>query len=140
MTTPGSFCGPLRLEKVDNQRLWLLLEPLTYYPMAGEAITAQAGFLTDGASVPRLLWALYPPFGGEYDRAAVIHDLLYRFAEHFAGTDHGHISRGRADDLMLEMMQVDGFRPSGRRTVWSGVRVGGWVSWRRYRKAAQEQP
>ena len=138
MTAPGSFSGPLRLEKVDNQRLWLLLEPLTYWPLAAEAVMVPAGFLTDGASVPRLLWALYPPFGGEYDRAAVVHDYLYRFAELYHGNDHGHISRGQADDLMLEMMEVDGFRPSGRRTVWSGVRVGGWVSWRRYRKAAQE--
>jgi hypothetical protein len=35
-----------------------------------------AGRITDLASVPRILWAIYPPFG-RYTRAAVIHDDLY---------------------------------------------------------------
>ena len=33
------------------------------------------GFISDGASVPRMLWNLYPPFG-EYLEAAVVHDLF----------------------------------------------------------------
>jgi len=32
------------------------------------------GYQTDGASVPEALWALYPPFTGNYRQAAVIHD------------------------------------------------------------------
>ena len=32
------------------------------------------GYKTDGASVPAALWALYPPFTGNYRSAAVIHD------------------------------------------------------------------
>lgn len=34
------------------------------------------GFLTDGATVPRIFWSLYPPNSPEYLTAAVIHDNL----------------------------------------------------------------
>jgi hypothetical protein len=33
-------------------------------------------FRTDWASVPRIVWAIYPP-EGKYSAAAVLHDLLY---------------------------------------------------------------
>jgi hypothetical protein len=36
-------------------------------------IEVPAGFITDMASVPRPLWALFPPMG-LYNRAAVVHD------------------------------------------------------------------
>jgi len=35
----------------------------------------EAGFVTDGASVPRWLWGLYPPVD-KYFLAAVVHDWL----------------------------------------------------------------
>lgn len=34
------------------------------------------GFKTDGASIPRLFWSLFPPFKSEYFSACVIHDFL----------------------------------------------------------------
>ncbi|ECP8719475.1 DUF1353 domain-containing protein [Campylobacter jejuni] len=34
------------------------------------------GFKTDGASIPRLFWSLFPPFKSEYFSACVIHDYL----------------------------------------------------------------
>ena len=36
-------------------------------------VTIPVGFASDGASVPRALWNIYPPFG-EYLEAAVVHD------------------------------------------------------------------
>ena len=38
-------------------------------------VEVPVGFISDGASVPRMLWNLYPPFG-EYLEAAVVHDLF----------------------------------------------------------------
>jgi len=35
------------------------------------------GFITDGASTPRVLWALFPPLD-KYSMAALVHDYLYR--------------------------------------------------------------
>ncbi|EEA7482289.1 DUF1353 domain-containing protein [Campylobacter jejuni] len=34
------------------------------------------GFKTDGASIPRLFWSLFPPFKSEYFSACVVHDFL----------------------------------------------------------------
>jgi len=39
----------------------------------GHTIAVPAGFVSDGASVPRALWSIYPPFG-KYLEAAVVHD------------------------------------------------------------------
>lgn len=133
---PGSFSGDPLIRKIDNVRRWRLEEPLVYRSRIGRTITVPIGFETDGASVPRPLWWLYPPFGGEYDRAAIVHDYLYRHAEKFIGDDSGHISRGEVDRLMLEMMDVDEFRLTGRRVVYRGIRSGGWNTWRKHRKQA----
>lgn len=136
----GTFSGPIRIEEIAGQERWMLLEPFAYCTQAGRVILAPAGMVTDFASVPRALWAIYSPFDHGYRRAAVIHDLLYAFAEQFSGDDNGHISRGYADGVLLEAMEASGFRASGRRTVWMGVRVGGWVPWRRYRSSYRPPP
>jgi len=133
---PGSFSGPVRVERVWHDRdLWLLLADLAYCTQAGRVITAPAGFATDFASVPRALWWLYPPFGKGYIRPAIIHDLLYERAESF-GEDGQSADRGWCDGVLREGMAVEGFRRSGRWMIWSAVRAGGWVPWRRYRQQA----
>lgn len=68
-------------------------------------VTVPAGYLTDGASVPRLFWSLLPPWGS-YGQAAVVHDLL---CEYLSIVDHGQpkaISRERADQIFDEAMRV----------------------------------
>lgn len=49
--------------------------PLTCY-IHKEVITVPKGFKTDFASVPRFLWAFFPPYG-KYTEAAIMHDYLY---------------------------------------------------------------
>lgn len=132
----GAFSGALRLEHITG-RAWGVLEAFGYCTRAGRLIVVPEGFVTDGASVPRPLWWLYPPFGGEYDEAAVVHDFLYAHAERFGDGD-GHVSRAFADAVMLECMEARGFRGSGRRTIYLGVRAGGWLAWRRHRRRAIE--
>ena len=39
-------------------------------------ITIKPGFKTDGASVPRLLWVIFPPNRTDYLPCAIIHDYL----------------------------------------------------------------
>lgn len=135
---PGSFLAPLRLEHEGGRR-WMVVEEFTYLTRAGELIVVPAGFVTDGASVPRLLWWLFPPFGGNYDEAAVIHDHLYSEAELYAGDDDGHVSRAHADTLMLEAMGVKGVDIVDARLIYRGVRLGGWWAWRRHRAAARRR-
>jgi hypothetical protein len=106
-----------------------LLAPLTYrYGDApGATLTAPSGFISDGASIPRLLW-VWPghPLEGEFLRASVLHDWMYRT---------GEASRAQADRLFFEALQADGVSPVRARVMYAGVRVGGWLAWRRYRRA-----
>ena len=40
------------------------------------------GYTTDGASVPRIFWSIYPPYKPEWLTACVIHDYLCSQATH----------------------------------------------------------
>ena len=44
--------------------------------------TLPKGYKTDGASVPRIFWSLYPPYKPEWLTACVIHDYLCSQATH----------------------------------------------------------
>lgn len=62
----------------DNTKLiWKLNEGFEYYLEDNHTkyIRVPKGFITDGASVPKMFWNLLPPWG-EYGQAAVLHDYL----------------------------------------------------------------
>ncbi len=75
----SQFTTPLRIEYEDEKN-WKLLEPFEYhvdtYP-SEKIIQVPTDFITDFASIPRIFWVILSPFG-EYGKAAVIHDWLYR--------------------------------------------------------------
>jgi hypothetical protein len=61
-------------------------------------VTFPKGFKTDWASVPRIVWAVYPP-EGRYSAAAVLHDRLYTM---------GEIERDRCDEAFYIAMRESG--------------------------------
>ena len=91
-------------------------------------VVVPPGFKTDLASIPQVLWNVLPPVG-QYDRAAVIHDYLYKFP--------GTVSRVDADAVLNEAMDVLGVGRVKRWIIYAGVRVGGWKPWGAYREAEQ---
>lgn len=138
MSPKGQFLSKGSLTHIDG-RVHEVVSAVQYRATNDTLYVVPAGFRTDGASVPRALWWLYPPFGDDYEPAAILHDYLYQHAEDFTGTDPGHkLSRAEADGLMLDAMEALEFRPSGRRTIHAAIRAGGWRTWGRYRKAAQQ--
>jgi hypothetical protein len=55
---------------------WIVQQEFSYADGFGHTLTAEQGFSTDGASIPRVLWTFVgSPFTGKYPRAAVIHDV-----------------------------------------------------------------
>lgn len=80
-----------------------------------------AGFRCDLASVPRLLRLLFSPFG-LHQRAGCFHDVCYRVQ---------HCRRFQADALFRSIMYDDRVPMLKRLTLYWGVRIGGWVAWRR---------
>ena len=72
----GKFIGKFVAEfsEEDDGRKVTLMEPYGFIDPYGKEWNVPDGYKTDGASVPAALWALYPPFTGNYRSAAVIHD------------------------------------------------------------------
>lgn len=124
------FYGPLDTrdlnQEVPEGRVKLkLLAPLVYDSAVLERrVVVPQDFVTDLASIPRPLWVAIPP-SGRYNRAAVIHDWLYQ---------SGVCTRMQADNAFSVAMAEDRVRSTLRYVIWSGVVVGGWVTWARYRR------
>lgn len=132
------FLSPLDARHIGARRK-MLLENLVYRDSRGRVFVVPAGFVSDGASVPRPLWVLYPPFGEAYEPAAWLHDYLYANAESVLVDDvdgFRPVNRREADALLEEASDAAGFRSSGSWILHAGVRFGGWVPWGRYRRRA----
>lgn len=41
-----------------------------------KGVVVPAGFLTNGANIPRVFWSIYPPNNPKYLSAIVVHDFL----------------------------------------------------------------
>lgn len=119
--SPSSFRTPLRLEYGDG-RTFTVTEAFEFWSTVADdcTFTVPAGFETDFASVPRLLWWLYSPHG-QYGKAAVVHDYCYR---------SGCVPRSMADRVFLEGMKVLGVWFGRRWVMYLAVRCFGWLAYR----------
>jgi hypothetical protein len=90
----------------------------------GGYILVPKGFITDGASVPKVLWSLgWTPFAKDTLEAAVVHDYLYRV----------QAPRTVSDLIFYELMKDNGVRFLKRLTYLLAVRVGGVFAYARWR-------
>lgn len=101
-----------------------LIEPLEvrYEINNGGSLTftVPAGYKTDFASTPRLIWWMIPP-NGEHGRAAILHDYLYAHED--------TCSRFLADALFREIMARLKVPLCKRVAMYYAVRVFGWFFW-----------
>ena len=75
------------------------------------------GFISDGASIPKMFWSLIAPcIDGRTIRAAVIHDYLYHT---------GILSRADADKVFLNYLLQDDFPLIKSYICYGAVRVFG---------------
>jgi len=106
--------APLDVRKVGD-RTWKLLAPVIYRGNFGDW-TVPAGYITDFASVPRLLWILFPQ-SGRWDQAAVVHDWLITDA-----LPAGRIISARVDAEFRGALKVLNVGLIKRWLMWAGVR------------------
>src|SRR5271169_1824090 len=66
----------LKVESSDGEN-FILLEGFTYTRPNGDVIQVPSGAQSDGASTPKVIWDIIPPFG-LYWMPAYLHDYLYR--------------------------------------------------------------
>ena len=92
--------------------------------IGGMPILIPAGFVSDGASVPRFLWAIIPPYG-RYTKAAIVHDFLYKT---------GLFTKAQADWIFLDMMDHCKVLVWKRNVMYAGVCAFGQNAWNHHRK------
>jgi len=113
-----AFLTPLDLRAYKPDE-WVLLLALIYLAKNGKRYIAPRGFITDLASIPRLLRALFD-INGQSRAPAVLHDFLY--CMHYT-------TRAEADALFLEALEAAGVGWATRWSMYLGVRSGGWIYW-----------
>lgn len=118
-------------EKLYDGCHWQLKEEFEFYVGAKENeeyICVPHDFITDLASVPKILWNIYPPFG-LYGKAAVLHDFLYQTL----GID-GKYTRTQCDAMFLDGMKALKVGWLNRHNIYWGVRIGGGFTWAKYQR------
>lgn len=140
---------PIRLE--DGEEGYLLEESWAYTWQVHarmRTIIIPRGFVSDGASVPRIAWTLVglTP-DGLIRAAALLHDFLYRhhgklpqeslYEDHRDGSGWRDISqlalysRKDADRMFCRVMREAGMDSTKRWLAFWAVRIFGWSIWRR---------
>ena len=108
--------------KLLGMDYWRVTQGFRYYIGAKDSnrwVDVPAGYLTDGASVPKIFWGFIPPWGS-YGQAAVVHDLLCEYLEITVDGVKQSITRAEADQILLEAMVVLNV-PEVTRTAISGA-------------------
>lgn len=116
-----TFYGRLHLDFGDwgpeVGRIAILLAPVTW-----RGITLPTGFMSDGATVPRLLWSFLPPWGDRSTVAALIHDFSCDSLKAGRAVPGGH-TRFACDRLFRDALMELGVASWRAWTCWAGVRA-----------------
>lgn len=99
-----------------------------------------AGFICDGASVPKILWHFMLP-DGLHRAAALVHDFLYEYRgklpigsyQRLTGNKWEIIDaqweRRHADKMFARILRESNVSKFKRRNAYRAVRAGGWTYW-----------
>lgn len=116
-----SFVNTLKVEPIPGSDKRKLLDNLVWIDKDLIAIVVKKGFITDYASIPRILWSVFPRDSGDSRRASVLHDWLYSY--------HLDYTRVGADMIFREALKHDGAGIIKRWLLWIAVRLVGWRFW-----------
>lgn len=105
----------------SGSRLFIIKQSFRYVSGYGE-IKVPALFVTDGASIPRMFWNIFPPTGS-YFKAAIIHDYLY-------SSLNDKFSRSESDLIFKEAMFNLGIGWIKRETIYRAVQLFGWTAFK----------
>lgn len=134
---------------ITSIRKWELCEDWQYkLPDNEPVIVIPKGFIFDGASIPRPLWALLSPTGLLLI-PGLIHDFAYRYDYLWALTPSGSAYKYKAGSgqwFWDSLFRRVGLRVNGMALIdllaWIALALFGWWSWmsNRKRNASQIEP
>ena len=115
--------GAIRIDETAPVNVWRA-------PGVDFQVTVPAGFVSDGASIPRFLWpVLGPPVGAPHFVPAVVHDFLCSRAVTYG-------QRVLADAVFFLLLKQHGVSDLKRAALFVGVRFYGRFVWRAGRRDA----
>jgi len=85
----------------------------------GTPFTIERGFITDLASIPRLLWPIVSPLRSSTVTPSILHDYLYY-------KPHGK-SRQLIDDIYYASLLANGLSKGSAYRYYAAVRLFGWM-------------
>jgi len=112
----------LKTERLNNQ-LWVVLEDFKV-DLGETIVSVPKGFVTNGASVPRIFWWLCAPMAGPFGEASVVHDYLY---SSFSDCQ----SRSFADKALYNIGRYRGANLVRAKAVYRAVRLFGQKFWKK---------
>jgi hypothetical protein len=123
---------PPTVKAFNDNKDWMLVEDVVYkIGNTTDQIVVPAGFVTDFATIPKVLgriFALSPH--DRYSRAAIVHDFLYWAKP---------CSRLQSDNILMIAMTESGVETSVANDVYNGVTSpGGEVAWNRNKKEREQ--
>jgi hypothetical protein len=122
------FAGVVQTQWDKEDDEMMVVFALSYLDPKGRMWSVPAGFVTDGASIPRFLWSIIgPPFNGRYRVPALFHDAAY--------CEPG-MNRAAADRMFFDAMREEGVSYIKARAMWAGVRIGGGKPFAEAQRAA----
>ena len=129
MSSFTKFSAPLQVQYDEDASEalgadhWRVCQPFRFYLGGKDTdrwVYVPAGYLTDGASVPRVCWSLIPPWGS-YGQAAVVHDIVCEYLSITVDGKPQAVTRAECDEILLEAMMVLGVPVPVRDAIYGAV-------------------
>jgi hypothetical protein len=120
-----------RYRNDEDYTITIFVRGLPYF------ITIPAGFIYDGASVPRVLWSLSGLTPDGLIRAAsLVHDWIYVHKGEVLAMHKNikyplKLTRAQTDRIFLDHMANSGMGWWERNTAFAAVRAYGWTQWKK---------
>lgn len=93
----------------------------------GIQIVVPTGFLTDGASIPRIIWSILSDTDPDILYPSYPHDLLYTLQGRLSETVI--LTRDESDQIIRDLMVEIGAPKWKADQVYFQLRLWGWVNW-----------
>jgi hypothetical protein len=107
----GVFCEVMLSPSWWRRPLYVITKPVY---IAGHSVPA--GVITDGASVPRLFWPVFPPIG-RYFKATIVHDFYLKMG----------VPNDKANQAFKQCLQALDIQPWRIQLMYQSVRLYGGV-------------
>lgn len=98
---------------------WIVKKEFVYKTDDGY-VNIPKGYLTDGASVPRIFWNIIPPWG-DYGQACVLHDYLCEYPYIYKDNEKITLTRHQVNKILYNSMRELGVSVIKSNTIYYAV-------------------